>query len=347
MKQQRIEIQNLRGISILAVLAFHLAPSRFPNGYLGVDIFFVISGYLITSQLIKTRELPLTDYLTGFYFRRLKRIIPSAISIIILTLVATYLLLGLVTFVQNLQDASWANAFLANWYYLKQNLNYFATGNLNLFQHYWSLAIEEQFYLIWPLILLATKRSKLIPVTLFAISLILFITASYPTTFYGSPHRAWELIAGALLAIYKLNLKQVLAPWFPWILLLTLLIPLKLPQNIATIAVVALSAFFICASANATKKGALFLIGELSFSLYLVHFPVIKIFDELHPNFGAASRLIMIVVITSAIALLNHRLIENPLRYRTYKRPRIAISGFLFTLALLEIAIYLTRGHYV
>jgi peptidoglycan/LPS O-acetylase OafA/YrhL len=262
-------------------------------------------------------------------------------------LFATYLLLGLVTFVQNLQDASWANAFLANWYYLKQNLNYFATGNLNLFQHYWSLAIEEQFYLIWPLILFATKRSKLIPISLFAISLILFITYSYPTNFYGFPQRAWELIAGAMLAIYQVNLKQVLATWSPWILLLSLLIPSKLPQNIATIVVVALSAFFICASANATKKGAIFVIGELSFSLYLVHFPVIKIFDELHPNFGAASRSIVIIVITSAIALLNHGLIENPLRYRTYKRPSIAILGFLFALTLLEIAIYFTRGHYV
>ena len=109
MSSIRYEIQSLRGVSILAVICFHLAKDQFPNGYLGVDIFFVISGYLITQQLSNLKTYDLKRYLREFYFRRLKRIIPSALSILIITLIVTNLLLGSITLIQNLPDATWSN----------------------------------------------------------------------------------------------------------------------------------------------------------------------------------------------------------------------------------------------
>ena len=347
MNALRNEIQHLRGISILAVLSFHLFPNFFKNGYLGVDIFFVISGYLITNQLLAMDSVSLGEYLKTFYFRRMKRIIPSAISVLIVTLVAAYFILGIVTFVQNLDGAKWANTFGANWYFLIENLDYFATGNLHLFQHYWSLAIEEQFYLLWPLILFKSGRNRLIPSALFLTSLALFSISGYPANFYNTFNRIWELLAGALLAIWRPAIEKKVTPWVSILLLALVLLPISSPQRASTFIVVIATALFIAAARPTTIKGPLFYLGQISFTLYLVHYPVIRIYDELNPSAAGISRLFTSILIIATVSLAIYIFIERPIRYRSYKNPvaLIALLGaFLF---IIQGIFFALKGYYV
>ena len=347
MNSLRNEIQQLRGVSILAVLCFHLYPSTFKNGFLGVDVFFVISGYLITKQLVAADSRSFATYLSNFYFRRLKRIIPSAISIVLLTLLATYFLLGIVTFVQNLDDAKWANLFLANWFYLHQNLNYFATGNINLFQHYWSLAIEEQFYLFWPLILFFNKRNWAIPLIIFSASLWLYLNASYPSNFYSTTNRVWELLSGALLVLLPVRQSSKLGPIFPIVLMIFLLLPLNISPKGSTILIVFATSIYIAAAKEVSFKGPLYALGQISFTLYLVHFPIIKIYDDLNSSDQPIMRAISIFAVITLATLLNYKFIENKFRYRNYRDPKTLIFGTLITLVLIEVILISLKGYYV
>ena len=346
MSSIRYEIQSLRGVSILAVICFHLAKGQFPNGYLGVDIFFVISGYLITQQLQNLKSFGLKDYLRDFYFRRLKRIIPSALSILAITLIAANFLLGSITLIQNLPDATWSNFFLANWYYFKENLNYFAAGNLNLFQHFWSLAIEEQFYLVWPLLFFYAGNRRWISIVLFVGSFGYFLFSNYPNYFYGTPQRAWELIAGALLTQFgwktsKINHNVI------WLLLLLLLTPWQLPNRVASMFAVFLASAFITLAQPQVKKGPLFHLGQISYSLYLVHFPAILILRE-YLSGATQIKLIMIeIVIISLVSLINYRSIEQPLRNLSYRNKTKTISIFLLAIIAFFLIILLVRSHYV
>ena len=346
MSSIRYEIQSLRGVSILAVICFHIAKDKFPNGYLGVDIFFVISGYLITQQLSNLKTYDLTRYLREFYFRRLKRIIPSALSILIITLIVTNLLLGSIALIQNLPDATWSNFFLANWYYLKENLNYFAAGNLNLFQHFWSLAIEEQFYLIWPLLFFFVGIRLWISIVLFVGSFGYFLFSNYPNYFYGTPQRAWELLAGALIAQFgwkaaKINHKVI------WLLLLLLLAPWQLPNRVASLFAVILAASFITLAQPQVKKGPLFQLGQISYSLYLVHFPAILILREYLTGITQNKLIAIEIVIISLVSLINYRFVEQPLRNFSYRSQTKTISIYLFAVISFFLITLLVRSHYV
>lgn len=347
MTTNRIEIQNLRGISILSVFLFHLFPSTFKNGYIGVDVFFVISGYLITQQLLKTKKLSLSEYLTYFYFRRIKRIIPAALSAITLTLIAAYALLGIITLVQNLESASWANLFAANWFFLDQNLDYFAAGQLQLLQHYWSLAIEEQFYLIWPVLLYFNKSRLLFPITLLITSLGTFIASGYPGNFFGAQARAWELLAGSLLAIRPLKIKFLIGSWFPWIFVLISILPFVISREILVIASVVMATLYLAAAKSLLKSGPIYKLGQISFSLYLIHYPVILIFDELYPSTTAWIRVLAISITVAIATLFNYKFVENFFRYRTYKKQKKVILSGLLAILILQMTILAIRSYYV
>jgi len=355
MAQTRIEIQNLRGISILAVYLFHLYPNYFKNGFLGVDVFFVISGFLITQQLLDFKNNSLSEYLIEFYFRRVKRIIPAVLSTLIFTLAFTYFLLGIVTFVKNLESATWANVFLANWYFLDQKLDYFASGNLELFQHFWSLAIEEQFYLFWPIVLFFNKRRLILPITIALLSLIYFLSASAPNNFFNLASRVWELLAGALIALFAAHpnsskvpiSKNFFKPWLIWFLPILLIIPVELPANMATIAVVLFTAAALILLSPALKKSLIFWLGEISFSVYLIHFPTIMIYDELNNSTNSIIRGATITAVTLSLSLANYRFVENRFRYRTYQSSKLMLFSSLGILLMVQISLLAMKGYYV
>src|SRR5450755_2466428 len=151
----RADIQGLRAIAVLAVVANHLA--GWPTGsFVGVDVFFVISGYLITGILVREFETRETISLRGFYARRIKRILPAGLFVIGATVCATRVLAGIDRYHFAAADAIAAVLFIANWHFARSGVNYF---NQSLppspLQHYWSLSVEEQFYFVWPWLLLA------------------------------------------------------------------------------------------------------------------------------------------------------------------------------------------------
>ena len=146
------EIQGLRAVAVLAVIINHTFPGLLPGGFIGVDIFFLISGFLITKQLLSLAKSERSLSALGiFYARRVKRILPSALLVIWVTIFLAFKYLGPVIGNETLRDGRWATIFFANFHFNSIKVDYFAQGvSAPLLQHYWSLAVEEQFYLFWP-----------------------------------------------------------------------------------------------------------------------------------------------------------------------------------------------------
>ncbi len=224
----RPDIQGLRAIAVLTVIASHAGITRLEGGFVGVDVFFVISGFLISHLLYREVRRDGRISVAGFYARRARRILPAATVVTLVTLVGSTLLLSLVDARNVVDDAVWAAFFAANIRFATTGVDYFAQGQApSPMQHYWSLSVEEQFYLVWPLLLLglvalAAARARRsghagagrdpLPVrtltrTLLAVCVVslgwsLFATSTSPETAYFSTlARAWELGVGALVAL--------------------------------------------------------------------------------------------------------------------------------------------------
>ena len=213
MRMKRRDIQGLRAVAVVAVVVNHLTGHPV-GGFVGVDVFFVISGYLITGILLRdlgARLGPL-GYLTTFYKRRVRRILPAAVLVIALTLLAAHQVFGTSRFASTRSDGWWSLIFWANWHLVDVNTNYFTAGGpVSPLQHYWSLAVEEQFYIVWPILIFLVaigagrRRSSVGLAALAVCGISLAIAAaqstSEPTTaYFSSLTRGWELGLGALLA---------------------------------------------------------------------------------------------------------------------------------------------------
>lgn len=207
----RSDIDGLRAIAVLSVIAFHINEKWLPGGFLGVDIFFVISGYLISLLLLKEINATGTVSFLAFYERRIRRIMPALLLVISCTVIAGLLLLTPDKLKELCQSANWSLVSLANIYFFQSlDTSYFADDSREIpLLHLWSLGVEEQFYFIWPLSLLwiATWKSRWL--RLFSIASLLiasltaaqFILPQHPDfAYYWLPTRAWELMAGALVA---------------------------------------------------------------------------------------------------------------------------------------------------
>ncbi len=216
----RPDIQGLRALAVLLVIVAHSGFGTVSGGFVGVDVFFVISGFLITSLLMREAATTGRISLLGFYARRARRILPAAAVVAVATVVGAILFLPLVRAVEVIKDSIWAAAFAANIRFASVGTDYFAKGEpASPLQHYWSLSVEEQFYLVWPLLLVGWiawaarrkdgLRSLTAPLLLVGVlSLVSFgwsLWATYesPTTAYFSTlTRAWELGVGSALGIW-------------------------------------------------------------------------------------------------------------------------------------------------
>lgn len=207
----RPDIDGLRALSVVLVLAFHAGLAFVPGGFVGVDIFFVISGYLITSLLLKEFDAGGRISLINFWARRMRRLAPALLLVVGAVVVAsTILLQRLSGETGNLAKAALATLLInANHYFLVQSNDYFAaSAETNPMLHMWSLSVEEQFYLAWPLLMLfclrfrgkAMGRNAALLILAASLAYSCYLTAAAPTqAFYLMPSRAWELMAGALL----------------------------------------------------------------------------------------------------------------------------------------------------
>jgi len=326
--KKREDIQLLRGWAVLIVVIDHAKLGIMPSGFLGVDIFFVISGFLITG--IIARGIENNSFSFGeFYFRRARRILPAAFVTILLTSILA-IFSATSTEIESLLSQIYGSLTYTVNFVLWQQVDYFgADASLKPLLHMWSLAVEEQFYIFLPILMvLAGSRFQtalIWLVTLLSFVFCMFMMQSDPAgAFYLLPARAWELGIGAILAITlpKLTLSGKLRQIIFWPALLTLVIIPFLPFNyphpgvfaaiicIATAGVIAASQEFIALTLPGQVMSRL---GDMSYSLYLVHWPImVFIFSgyiiEEPPTFIA----VLSIACSIGLAFMMYHLVEKP-----------------------------------
>lgn len=318
------EIDGLRAIAVLAVVAYHAGFGP-PAGFVGVDIFFVISGYLITLMLHQEATGSGRIDLVDFYARRARRILPALLLVIVATLAASAALLPPAELRQAVQAGAAAFAFSANVFFATAANGYFdPETHANPLLHLWSIGVEEQFYLAWPLIVLLARRRPalvfgLIAVASFVAAQWLLASGHDRAAFYQTPLRAWELAAGGLIAVGRIPAR----PWMPALGLVILAaacaVPLApFPGTGALPAVV--GAGMVIAGVHGGQRNALLssrpmvAVGLMSYSLYLWHWPIIVL--------GEAMPAWLQVTASLAAAGLSYWLIERPFRRRLVFRAR-------------------------
>lgn len=336
----RADIQGLRAFAVLAVILDHLM--QWPSGgFVGVDIFFVISGFLITGHLMREWELTGGVSFVGFYKSRIKRILPAASLTLVVTVCAAFFLLNKPRALSVFWDSIWAALFSANWRFASAGTDYFQVGGpVSPLQHFWSLAVEEQFYFVWPFVMLLalffaakfgserTRPRVVAALVIGAISVLslgwaLIQTSSSPTTAYFSTFtRTWELGLGAILAIATPLLMKIpnrSRPIMAWLGLAGMVASLfvisadsAFPAPAAILPVIATGLVIAAGVAGdqryltpLTNKFSGY-IGNISYSLYLWHFPIIILIGPLLPWQGPAGNILQLALIAIVSVVMFH-----------------------------------------
>jgi peptidoglycan/LPS O-acetylase OafA/YrhL len=357
----RREIQGLRALAVLSVITNHLFADLLPGGFLGVDIFFLLSGYLITAQLIElSAEGRMRSNLLKFYARRIGRILPSALLVIWVTIALAYRYLGPVIGNETLRDGRWATLFFANSHFNSLKVDYFEQGKSTpLLQHYWSLAVEEQFYLVWPVVLLLIvlifrKKTSgfllaiLTLLTIFSFCSMLIIEKTL--TYFATQTRIWELSIGALVAILGTRAWPKIVQWSAVLILIGSLFIVDSTDQVP--GVVVLPALLAAALLlNVTDRNLLLVLGnrvmhylgDISFVLYLWHWPVIELHRQLSFTELSIVESISLLLITIVLAVITHHLFENPIRYNRYltEHPTVTVISGTSAIAFSVLATYL------
>ena len=332
----RPEIDGLKAFAVAAVIINHFSKDILPGGYLGVDIFFVISGYVITSSLFGRPSKDFKDFITGFYERRIKRLVPALTVFVLITSIAICLFnpspgTSLRTGLNSLFG-------LSNLYLLRNSIDYFAKSTeLNVFTHTWSLGVEEQFYILFPFLTWfsgfgrSTKNGArnlfLIVGTMTIASLVGFLylyPTNQPVAYFLMPSRFWEMAAGCLIFIgfqKRASVEQFLEKVPPFLVLVLIVGVMYLPMSMAatsTIAVVALSSILIASLKKQTAAFKVFThprvvyIGLISYSLYLWHWGVISISRwTIGIHWWSVPFQVALML---GLAVVSYRWIETPLR---------------------------------
>jgi len=332
----RPEIDGLRAFAVVAVIINHFNKDILPGGYLGVDIFFVISGYVITSSLYGRPSKDFKDFISGFYERRIKRLVPALSVFVLITSIAICLFnptpgLSLRTGLTSLFG-------LSNLYLMKQSTDYFAQSTeLNVFTHTWSLGVEEQFYILFPFLIWfsgfgrQTKnsaRNLFLAVGALTIASLVGFLYLYPTNqpaaYFLMPSRFWEMAAGCLIFIgfqKRASVERLLEKVPPLLVMALIVGVMYLPMSLAaasTIAVVALSSILIASLKKRTTAFKVFTnpkvvyIGLISYSLYLWHWGVLSISRwTIGIHWWSVPFQVALML---GLAVASYRWIETPLR---------------------------------
>lgn len=362
--RRRLDIEGLRAVAVGAVVLDHLF--HWPHGgFIGVDIFFVISGYLITGILLREAQTTGRISFKNFYLRRIKRILPAAVLVLSATVTTAYVLyyggragaIGV--------DAFWSLLFSANWRFAALGTDYMNSGaSVSPLQHYWSLGVEEQFYIVWPWIILAglfiarrlrlTNRGTTLAVAssiavplLVSFGFSLWETGTFHTVAYFSTFsRGWELAAGALLAVATANFRGLSASVrvaLMWAGLATIAGSLILigpdaafPGPYAVFPVLGACLVILAGSGQHVEgydKAAWLLsnpvsryVGKISYSLYLWHFPVIVFLAAFVPV-GGLRYYGLAVVIMFVLSIASFTLVEDPIRRGVFAVGSARIPG--------------------
>src|SRR5438067_2576101 len=217
-KEVRPEIQALRAAAVSLVVVYHFWPRALPGGFVGVDVFFAISGFLITSHLLREVDRTGTVSMPAFWARRARRILPPALIVLLFCAVATIVFVPLNYWQQFFTEMRASTTYGQNWHLAAAAVDYFSADNLpSPVEHFWSLSAEEQFYLVWPVLIVAAsaltrlrsvrlgRRSVAIAMsvlTVVSVAYGIYSTATNPAAaYFVTPTRAWEFGVGGLLAL--------------------------------------------------------------------------------------------------------------------------------------------------
>jgi peptidoglycan/LPS O-acetylase OafA/YrhL len=341
----RPDVEGLRALAVVVVVVGHL--TGFPSGgFVGVDVFFVISGFVITAVLLRELDRSGTISLTAFYARRARRVLPAAVVVISATLVAAAVLWFTPRFAGTVLDAVASLSFVQNWHLIAVGADYLAADSpASPLQHFWSLAVEEQFYLVWPVLMvvaasstarLSSRRARRDILVAMACAVVVLSVgyaiwrgeASPRAAYFDSVARLWELAAGALCALawpavqrMRLPLRRavVLAGQGALVLSLVVIDPSSsFPWPWALLPVFGACAIVVGGSGRlggvetVLVSGPARWVGRRSYSIYLWHFPVIVFAESL--GLGGVPAVAGEAIVTLVLSVLTFRFVEEPAR---------------------------------
>ena len=369
-------VQGLRAVAVILVVLYHFWPGRLSGGYIGVDIFFVISGFLITGQLARELERTGRIALPTFWAKRVRRLLPASVTVLIFATLATLFILPLSSLADSLREILASTFYVENWSLSLGSVNYLSSHDATVAQHYWSLSLEEQFYIFWPLLLLGAtwlgvkffaRREWVamigIVVVVSVISLIVSLAYTHTNpaeAFFVTFTRVWEFGAGAILAL--------LPKWRPrgrlwpnvlgYAGLAVILITsyrygptTPFPGTAAILPV--LGAVAVIASSRAERWwdiGSVLggrpqrFIGDISYSVYLWHWPLIVIAPFI-PGWGLDGiNRVMLLLASFVLGWLTKRYIEDPARTWTLLTARKPRATYVFALSLMLVSTLFVVG---
>jgi len=349
----RQDIQALRAVAVALVLVVHLWPSALPGGFIGVDVFFVISGFLIIGHLLRQVETTGWISLSSFWARRIRRLLPAAGVVLLASLVGMVVLLPQSLWQRTVAEVAASALYVQNWLLGANAVDYFAANNQpTIVQHFWSLSVEEQFYIAWPLLILMTimvfrrmQRKALI------VLLVVVVAASFiwsvaetavnqPAAYFSTLTRAWEFGAGGLLALAPNVLDRIRDPrfhhgvaiaasWLGYGLILASAVLMgpdtAFPGYIAAIPVVG-TLLVLAARGHGGSWSASYigtfgpvrLVGDVSYSLYLWHWPLIVLAPYALGKTPGWKWSLVILALAVVLAIASKYLVEDPIRTRTW-----------------------------
>jgi peptidoglycan/LPS O-acetylase OafA/YrhL len=349
----RPDIEGLRAVAVSLVVLRHAGVPFLQGGFVGVDVFFVLSGYLITSLLAKELNISGTINLSRFYARRVRRLLPASTLVVVIVCLIQAITASPIAQFAVLKTALATMLYSSNIYFAHIQLYYFAQSFVtDPLLHTWSLGVEEQVYFVWPIFLLLLWRLVenfrirtfiLIAITLFGFAGCIFLTALNPVTaFFQSPARAWEFSLGGLLSFVSVRWSlahHTLCECFGIAGLTSLILCSALIKDSSTfpgyIAAIPVLATVAILQGGAGAPGSLAprllnwtvlqYLGSISYSLYLWHWPILLIARDIHPTNSPAVRAAG-VILTFLLAAITHVTVENPVRYNSFLVSRSSLS---------------------
>ena len=365
--EYRPDIDGLRAVAVLLVVIYHGFPEVLGGGFLGVDMFFVLSGFLITS--IISRDIDSSAFsLSHFYIGRVRRIFPSLIIVTTTILVAGWFILRSEEYSQLGKEVFAGSFFYSNFYYLSQD-NYFDTASeLKPFLHLWSLSIEEQFYILYPIIFLVFSKLfkehkfRLFATTALAIAsfaMCLLLTGTPAKSFFLPASRWWELLLGGVLALSCTN-GRIKLP-YPNLFALMGYASIAFGVFLASVVdsfptymglTVVFGTLLLVATGQdselirqTTGRNLLAGIGKLSYSLYLWHWPILVLARTVYGEQPPTLVRVTLIALSFMLALLTTRFLETPIRFRVRRtRTVLLLFSSLLLIGFVGFVVSETKG---
>ncbi|GGA66801.1 acyltransferase [Arenimonas soli] len=341
----RPEIQGLRAVAVALVLVFHVWPSALPGGYVGVDVFFVISGFLITGLLLREVQERGRISITGFYAKRIKRLLPAA-TVVLMAVATCISLLPMVRWQETAYEIAASALYVENWWLAGLSVDYLAADSPpSPVTHFWSLSVEEQYYIIWPLLFAVAAvfsgwRSAgprrvfiglLVPIGLLSLAYSIYLTPRNPgLAYFATTTRVWELALGGFVAVQfaRTSLGAGKATLLGVAGLVAIVLAAftfghgtpfpgyhaLLPTVGAALVIMAGQSHMSWSPLRLLNSGPFQYLGDISYSLYLWHWPVIVFYQQISQRDVTLIDGVVVLVVSTALAHQTKFLVEDRFR---------------------------------